>query len=127
MQFYNDSLRQQSDFALERAQHQEDISKVQNIVYLSVIGFIALIATLAFFVNKNRRRKRMNDLLSEKNTAINIQKSIVEEKNQSISDSINYARRLQAAILPTPEQINTHLPNSFLIFRPKDIVSGDFY
>jgi serine phosphatase RsbU (regulator of sigma subunit) len=126
-QYYNDSLQQQNNFANERAEHQEEISKIQNIVYLSVIGFIILIASLFFYINKNRRRKRMNNLLTEKNSLIQEQKAIVDERNQSISDSINYARRLQAAILPTSEQINEYLPKSFLFFRPKDVVSGDFH
>lgn len=124
---FNDSLLIENQFAEERAQHHEDYARVQNIVYLSVIAFIILIVTLFVIVNTNRRRKRMNDVLSEKNQLIQEQKAIVEEKNNSISDSINYARRLQTAILPTREQVNQYFPDSFLFFRPKDIVSGDFY
>ncbi|MBL4862725.1 MAG: SpoIIE family protein phosphatase [Crocinitomicaceae bacterium] len=124
---FNDSLIIQSDFALERARYNEEIAEIQNVVYLSVIGFIILGASLFFFVNSNRRRKRLNEILSGKNELIQEQKAIVDEKNKSISDSINYARRLQTAILPTTVQINEYLPESFLFFRPKDIVSGDFY
>jgi serine phosphatase RsbU (regulator of sigma subunit) len=49
------------------------------------------------------------------------------KKNKDILDSINYARRIQQAILPTPSFIKYHLKDSFVFFRPKDIVSGDFY
>ena len=52
---------------------------------------------------------------------------MIEEKNQEIVDSINYAQRLQNAILPTITKIRSHLSNSFILFKPKDIVSGDFY
>jgi serine phosphatase RsbU (regulator of sigma subunit)/tetratricopeptide (TPR) repeat protein len=124
---FNDSLQIENQFAEERAQHNEDIAEVQNIVYLSVIGFIILIVTLFIIINTNRRRRRMNEVLSEKNALIQEQKEIVEEKNASIGDSINYARRLQTAILPTREHVNQYFPNSFLFFRPKDVVSGDFY
>lgn len=55
------------------------------------------------------------------------QKAVIEEKNQDILDSITHARRIQAALLPAPELINKWLPNSFVFYRPKDIVSGDFY
>lgn len=126
-EFRQDSLRQEYNFTQERNKYLEDISEIQNIVYLSIIGFILLVASLFYYVTSNRRRKRMNGILMEKNQLVQEQKTIVEEKNRSISDSINYARRLQAAILPTPEQINEYLPNSFLMFRPKDVVSGDFY
>ena len=58
---------------------------------------------------------------------INAQKLIIEEKNREIIDSINYAKRIQAAILPSTEYIKTYLPDSFIIYKPKDIVAGDFY
>ncbi|RMG78595.1 MAG: PAS domain S-box protein, partial [Bacteroidetes bacterium] len=51
----------------------------------------------------------------------------VEEKNKEIIDSINYAKRLQQAILPSVKLFQKHLPESFVLFQPKDIVSGDFY
>ncbi|MES2513992.1 MAG: SpoIIE family protein phosphatase, partial [Bacteroidota bacterium] len=51
----------------------------------------------------------------------------VEEKQKEITDSINYAKRIQEAILPSREFIKTHLPDSFLYYQPKDIVAGDFY
>jgi serine phosphatase RsbU (regulator of sigma subunit) len=52
---------------------------------------------------------------------------IVEEQNVHIVDSIKYAKRIQNAILPRLEDIQAHLPNSFVFFQPRDIVSGDFY
>lgn len=52
---------------------------------------------------------------------------IIEENNRDIRDSINYAKRIQHAILPSIEHIDTVLPNFFIHFQPKDIVSGDFY
>jgi serine phosphatase RsbU (regulator of sigma subunit) len=51
----------------------------------------------------------------------------IEEKNKSIIDSINYARRLQDAILPPLKTIKESLPDSFVLYQPKDIVAGDFY
>lgn len=58
--------------------------------------------------------------LEEKNFLIN-------QKNIEIIDSINYAKRLQEAILPPMEEITEHLPDSFIMYKPKDIVAGDFY
>ena len=49
------------------------------------------------------------------------------QKNKDITDSINYAKRIQQAILPDDEHVKEILPESFLIYKPKDIVSGDFY
>lgn len=52
---------------------------------------------------------------------------IIEEKNKDIRDSINYAQRIQQAILPLFEKIDKSLHDYFILFKPKDIVSGDFY
>jgi serine phosphatase RsbU (regulator of sigma subunit) len=51
----------------------------------------------------------------------------LKEKSKEISDSINYAKRLQYAILPSLNAINEHIPHNFILFQPKDAVSGDFY
>ena len=51
----------------------------------------------------------------------------IQEKNKEILDSINYAKRLQEAILPPAHFVKEHLPESFILYKPKDIVAGDFY
>lgn len=92
-----------------------------------ILGF-ALVIILAFFIFKGYRQKRnANKLLEEKNGLIEKQKQLVEEKNGKITDSINYAKRIQQAILPSRDFIKSVLPDSFVFFKPKDIVSGDFY
>ncbi len=55
------------------------------------------------------------------------QKKVTEDRNKDLTDSINYARNIQEAILPETELIKGVLPQSFIIYQPKDIVSGDFY
>ncbi len=52
---------------------------------------------------------------------------IIQEKNRNITDSIRYALTIQQAVLPTPEEMNRLFDEYFVIFKPKDIVSGDFY
>jgi serine phosphatase RsbU (regulator of sigma subunit) len=73
-------------------------------------------------INQNLEQK-----VIERTEEINRQKEMVEEKNREIVDSINYALRLQQAILPTMEKVKEKLPESFILYKPKDIVSGDFY
>jgi PAS domain S-box-containing protein len=55
------------------------------------------------------------------------QSNIIEQKNKDITDSINYAKRIQTAILPTEEEMNEVFDEYFVYYRPKDIVSGDLY
>ena len=73
-----------------------------------------------------RSHKSRQELL-EKNKIITEQKSIVEEKNREITESIEYALRIQTAILPPEKIVKQYLENSFIIYKPKDIVAGDFY
>ena len=92
-----------------------------------IIGF-SLVLVLAFFIYRGyRQKKTANGLLEEKNILIENQKQLVEEKNLKITESINYAKRIQQAILPSQEMIKFLIPESFVFFKPKAIVSGDFY
>lgn len=54
-------------------------------------------------------------------------REIISEKNKDIADNINYAKRIQNALMPTEEVLNSILPNSFLIFSQRDSLGGDFY
>jgi serine phosphatase RsbU (regulator of sigma subunit) len=73
-------------------------------------------------INQNLEQK-----VIERTEEINQQKELVEHQNKEILDSINYALRLQKAILPEKEHMDQALKESFVLFKPKDIVSGDFY
>ena len=66
------------------------------------------------------QKKKTNRDLEGKN-------KIIEEKNKGILDSINYAKRIQEATLPSLEQVRMVFPESFILYKPKDVVSGDFY
>lgn len=69
----------------------------------------------------------LEEKVHERTFELQSQKEMVEEKNREIVDSINYALRLQRAIIPTESKVKSALPGSFVLFKPKDIVSGDFY
>ncbi|MCP4213083.1 MAG: SpoIIE family protein phosphatase, partial [bacterium] len=104
--------------------------------------FTALFLALGLFWGLHRLRirkiKKRNEVLEatvdirtreirEHSVQISRQKEIIEGKNNQIMGSIRYAERIQSAILPDKDRIATLLPDHFVIFRPKDIVSGDFY
>lgn len=58
---------------------------------------------------------------------LRVSNQIISQKSKEVTDSITYAKRIQAAILPEEIVVKNHLPNSFILYLPKDIVSGDFY
>ncbi len=96
-------------------------SKQQQIVIWSVSIVLLLVVVLAFFIFQQYKQKQKSNI--ELKSAYHQ----IEEKNKDITDSINYARRIQTAILPEIEIIQKHLPDIFVFYQPKDIVSGDFY
>lgn len=78
-------------------------------------------------LEKNDELNAANEELTSAVDTISLQKEELEHKNKSILDSINYAHRIQSAILPKPEEFERAFPDSFVLYLPKDIVSGDFY
>lgn len=93
----------------------------QRIVRLALIIGLALVIILLFSVYKRYRdKKRANQFLKK-------QKQEIEKQNTLITDSIDFAKSIQEALLPSDLTIKKLLPESFIFFKPKDIVSGDFY
>jgi serine phosphatase RsbU (regulator of sigma subunit) len=71
--------------------------------------------------------ENLEDKVKERTSEVVKQKEIIEETNKHITDSIKYAKRIQEAFLPSEQSISEHLKNAFILYKPKDIVSGDFY
>lgn len=99
-----------------------------------IAGIFLLVLVSLFIANRlrvTRRQKefieKQKDFVEHQRSNIASQKKILEEKNKEIFDSILYAKRLQEAILPSNKLLNKYLPNSYVFYKPKDIVAGDFY
>lgn len=109
----------------EKKQKEIELLKVSankdRIVKISLMAGAVLLLVLAFLMfNRYRLKEKTNKLLEHQN-------SIISEKNKDISDSINYAKKIQDAILPSINDIKKVFPDSFILSIPKDVVSGDFY
>lgn len=102
------------------ARQAQTINQKNSLFRISVIVAIALLTLLGVIVYNLSRKKRMNLLLKEQNNEI-------KRQRHKVISSINYARRIQRSILPMDEYLKKYLPNSFVYFKPRDIVSGDFY
>jgi len=114
--------------------HQKLAKSKQKIILILSLGFViillAFLAILMFYFQNKKQKERLAvlyDELSEKNIVIEKNRAELENKNIHITDSINYASRIQHAILPANIRIEKNFKESFIFYLPRDVVSGDFY
>ncbi len=100
---------------------QELKAKQNNFILLGVGVVLLIIITIAYLLYKqNRQKNAANLLLKEQN-------AIITQKKQEIEHSIQYAKGIQNALLPSITEIKNVFPEGFIYYLPKDVVSGDFY
>lgn len=110
----------------DSSQTGADMSSYDFIFYGSILTVIVILLILS----QTRIIIKTRKLLREKEQAlrlIEIQKGELELRDKNITDSLTYAQRIQEALLPSELYFRKHFPDSFILFRPKHIVSGDFY
>ncbi len=108
----------EKDLQIEKAEKQKQ--KQAGIILLGAIFMLALSLFLYVFFRNNKKLKSLNQTIS-------FQKNLIEEKHKDIRDSITYAHRIQSALIPSIESIKKTLPGISILYKPRDIVSGDFY
>ncbi len=113
---------------------KEEKEKQKVILFSVLAGLFLVIVFAVFMFNRFRVTQKQKNIIElkeketqQQNEVIKIQKHLVEEKHKEITDSINYAERIQRSFLATEKQLNENLNNYFVLFKPKDVVSGDFY
>lgn len=111
----------------EKLLQQKELQQKEIVTYFLISIVVIILLFLIYFFISFKQKKRANLLLQDKNKIIQHQKHLVEEKHKEITDSINYAERIQRSFLATSEMLENNLKDYFVFFRPKDVVSGDFY
>src|SRR3954471_8535810 len=76
---------------------------------------------------QEKAMEHLEEKVQERTFEVVKQKEIIEHKNKEITNSINYALRIQQALLPEKSYLSKTFPDCFIVYKPKDIVSGDFY
>ncbi len=90
-------------------------------------GLFLVIVFAGFIFNRFKVSQKQKSIIEIQKRDVEQQKEIVEEKQKEIVDSINYAKRIQYTLLAHQELVEQTIPDHFIFFQPKDIVSGDFY
>ncbi|WP_250632933.1 tetratricopeptide repeat protein [Rhodoflexus caldus] len=112
---------------MESTLQQQEIAQ-QNQRFYFIVGLVAILAVFGVvMVRANNQRRLTNLLLQKQKQEIEIVYKELELKNNDITASINYAKRIQSAIIPSEERLRSFFPESFVMLKPRDIVSGDFY
>jgi len=113
LEFEKKQATEKAEYEKKEAIHREEVRKKEVTIYY-ISGILILVIGFAGFAYRSNMQKQRA-------------KNIIEEKNYQITESISYAEKIQRAVLPAKEEIQGVFPESFVLYMPKDIVSGDFY
>jgi serine phosphatase RsbU (regulator of sigma subunit) len=108
----------EKDLSIQKAQ---EISKKKNYLIIFSLSGLAILIGVMFYILRTSRK------IKEASGVISAQKKLIEEKHKDITDSINYAQKIQTALIVSEKKLSSRVDNVFVMFRPRDIVSGDFY
>lgn len=125
-------FKETNEAIIKRKEAEAEQRKTQSYFLFTglALTLILLVVAIRAFLNKKRSNRiitlQKEEVEKQRQQVLN-QKIILEEKNKEITDSINYARRLQDAIIPGIDTLKRSFPESFVVYKPKEIVAGDFY
>ncbi len=106
---------------------QSELEREKTVRFALYGGGIVVLVFAGLIFNRYKLTMRQKVEIENQKKLTEKQKHLIEEKQKEIIDSINYARRIQYTLLAHETFLKNHLPEHFVFFHPKDIVSGDFY
>jgi serine phosphatase RsbU (regulator of sigma subunit) len=106
---------------------ERDLSLSRLLIVVSILGALVM-AVLLILLYRDRNAKRIiNKKLEVKSEEVVSKNLQLQQKTVEITDSLNYAKRIQSAILPLESEVISSFKDAFVFYNPKDIVCGDFY
>jgi tetratricopeptide (TPR) repeat protein len=133
---YDSEKKENQIILLEKDKEKQEVeSKKQKIIMYAISGGLCLVMLLALFIFRGyRQKKKAHIIITQQKQEVENKKQIIEAKNKDITDSITYAERILRSFIATKEILDENLASSasasadyFVLFKPKDVVSGDFY
>lgn len=126
--YETDQKEQENKLLKKESEVQElQINRQKTTIYFGTGGLVLILSLAGVVYRSYRQKKKANLKLMEKNAIIRAKTEDIHKKNLQITDSIDYAQRIQQAVLPSRQHIESIFQESFVFFKPKDRVSGDFY
>jgi len=123
---FEDSLQHADQLGLKDAERAKDKAEGKFKITLLLAGVGVLIILAAFIFSRFRAEKKQKMAIEEQEKLTRKQKEVIAHQKEEIEQSINYAQLIQQATLPE-KQLSSIFENSFLMYQPKEAVSGDFY
>ncbi len=112
---------------IQKMEADKHLKSKEAITWVLVLSSIFFIIVLILSINRYRIKQNSYIKLNEYKNQLIVQKEKIEQTQKEIIDSINYAKRIQNTVLSDKTFIDSFVKDSFILFKPKDIVSGDFY
>ena len=123
----SDSLKNETERMQTQVIHEKELYKQRLFIYGAIILAVLMLAVAIVVFKAFKEKQKSNLIIEQQKLEVENQKALVEEHQKEILDSITYARRIQYALLAKDLLLKENLDNYFVLFKPKDIVSGDFY
>jgi serine phosphatase RsbU (regulator of sigma subunit) len=130
MQTKYESDKQQQQIELlnkDKALKENQINQQRTLIFVFVVVSVVILVFLVMLFRLFNQKKKANLQLEQQNEEIKFQHDLISEQKKEITDSIHYARRIQTAILPPVDDLMGIVKDMFILYKPRDIVSGDFY
>jgi serine phosphatase RsbU (regulator of sigma subunit) len=119
--------RKEMELQLNKIENEKDKQR-KNYLIIGIGLILAIIVIFSLVIFKRLKITRQQNIIIQlQKKEVEEKNELIEEKQKEILDSIHYAKRIQTTLLAHKDFIDTHLEENFVLFKPKDIVSGDFY
>lgn len=124
----NELLKTRNELQESELAQKEAENKRQRVMIYSFVGIFLIVLVFSILLYRQySEKKKANILLEEQNIKIKNQRDQIFQQKKEITDSIQYASRIQTAILPPDHLMDSGVKDNFILYKPRDIVSGDYY
>lgn len=115
----------EQSLALEKEKVALASSRNNTLMLIAGLAIVGIAFLFLFYYNS--KTKKLFALIKQQKLEVEAQKEIIEIKNKDVMDSIHYAKYIQGSMLPSAKIMNNLFPDNFVLYKPKDVVAGDFY
>ncbi len=119
--------KMEAGFKEEQIKKEAELQQQKIIRYAFTAGFALVLILILVVFRSLRLSKHKNKIIEAQKAEVEVKNDLIEHKQKEILDSITYAQRIQQALMASDSVLRENLPDHFVFFQPKDIVSGDFY